>query len=82
MYNVGVRIKEDMIKAGDLVRFRGSNKAHCAHTSVAGKVFLVTMVEAPTRPGRDAHLRLSGPTVKGAPIETLLYPAYRFEVVQ
>jgi|TARA_R110000824_G_scaffold71001_3_gene181983 hypothetical protein len=81
MYNIGVRIKEDMIKVGDLVRFRGSDKPHCAHTSVAGKVYLVTTVEAPTIPGRWAHLRLCGPPVADISIETLLYPAYRFEVV-
>ena len=72
-----------MIKAGDLVRFRGSNKSHCAHTSVAGKVYLVLEVEPPLNRDRrrSAHLRLTGPTVAGAPIETLLYPVYRFEVV-
>ena len=83
MYNIGVRIKEDMIKIGDLVRFKGSDKPHCAHTSVAGKVYLVTMVEAPTIPGRHSHLRLCGPPVAGGhiSIETLRYPVYRFEVV-
>ena len=70
-----------MIKAGDLVRFRGSDKAHCAHTSIAGKVYLVVEVEPPRQRDRHAHLRLTGPTIKGAPIETLLYPMYRFEVV-
>ena len=70
-----------MIKAGDLVRFRGSNKPHCAHTSVAGKVYLVLEVEPPLNRVLHAHLRLTGPTTDGARIETLLYPVYRFEVV-
>ena len=71
-----------MIKAGDLVRFRGSDKAHCAHTSIAGKVYLVVEVEPPRqRDGLTRFVRLTGPTIKGAPIETLLYPMYRFEVV-
>ena len=70
-----------MIKVGDLVRFRGSNKPHCAHTLVAGKVYLVLQVEPTAKRNRHRHLRLAGPTVAGAPIETLLYPVYRFEVV-
>ncbi len=66
-----------MIKAGDLVRFRTT---HHTHTS-RGKVYLVLEVEPPLNRDRHAHLRLTGPTIKGAPIETLLYPMYRFEVV-
>ena len=71
------------MKVGDLVRFKGSNLPHTQHTTVAGNVYLVTMVEAPTIPGRHAHLRLCGPSVGDVhiPIETLLYPAYRFEAV-
>ena len=66
-----------MIKAGDLVRFRGNYHTHTSR----GKVYLVLEVEPPGQRIRSAHLRLTGPTIKGAPIETLLYPMYRFEVV-
>jgi len=70
-----------MIKAGDLVRFRGSYHTHTSR----GRVYLVVEVEPPRQrhgfPSLHAHLRLTGPTIKGAPIETLLYPMYRFEVV-
>ena len=66
-----------MIKVGDLVRFRDSYHTHTSR----GKVYLVLEVEAPRQRDRHAHLRLAGPTVTGAPIETLLYPMYRFEVV-
>ena len=66
-----------MIKAGDLVRFRTSYHTHASR----GKVYLVLEVEPPRQRDRCAHLRLTGPTAKGAPIETLLYPMFRFEVV-
>jgi hypothetical protein len=88
MYNIGVRIKEDMIKVGDLVRFKGSNMPHTQHTTVAGKVYLVLQIEhglhSPAtlaKEGRGPHVRVTGPTTAGVAIETLLYPAYRFEVV-
>ena len=66
-----------MIKAGDLVRFRGNYHTHTSRR----KVYLVVEVEPPSGRGGHSHLRLTGPTITGAPIETLLYPMYRFEVV-
>ena len=66
-----------MIKAGDLVRFRGNYHTHTSRR----KVYLVLEVEPPLNRARHAHLRLTGPTAAGAPIEPLLYPVYRFEVV-
>jgi len=66
-----------MIKAGDLVRFRTNYHTHTSR----GKVYLVLEVEPPRQRDRHSHLRLTGPTITGAPIETLLYPMYRFEVV-
>jgi hypothetical protein len=66
-----------MIKAGDLVRFRDPRTGPLLEP----RVYLVLEVEPPLNRDRPAHLRLTGPTIAGAPIETLLYPIYRFQVV-
>ena len=66
-----------MIKVGDLVRFRDPRTMTWGQPGV----YLVLEVEPPLNRDRPAHLRLTGPTIAGAPIETLLYPVYRFEVV-